>query len=220
MNRASIERLLLGNWNPVVRDPIDLLRLNFLAGVAIYGAGGNITQALRFGISFAIVLVARLLALPRPFDLGLVIGVAISVWGGPLGLFAEFGWYDEVLHAVMSFFGAPLLYLLLVRLDALPDLEGGGSQRHRYVGILLARFSLGLSVGALLEVWEWVANNWLGAANRIGYGDTIADLVVNALASLAGGAALLVWAEYGWGTARRLPGDFFFMLGVRACCSR
>lgn len=199
-------RLLLGDWGPVVRDPIDLLRLNFLVGVVVWAATGDLTQALRFVLAFAVVLVARFLDLPRPFDLGIVIGMAISVWGGPLGLFEEFGWYDEVLHGVMSFFGAPILYILLVRLDALPDLHGDGTQRHRYVGILLASFALGLSVGALLEVWEWIANNWFGASNIIGYADTIFDLVVNALASLAGGAMLLVWAEYGWGTSRRTRG--------------
>lgn len=168
-------------------------------------ASGDITQGLRFGLAFAVVLVARSLDLPRPFDLGLVIAMAISVWGGPLGLFEEFGWYDEVLHSFASFFGASLLYLLLVRLDALPDLQGGGPQRHRYVGILLASFALGLSVGALLEVWEWVANHWFGANNIIGYGDTIADIVINALASFGGGM-LLIWAEYGWGTSRRARG--------------
>ncbi len=66
--------------------------------------------------------------------------------------------------------------------------------------------SLGFSFGALFEIWEWVANNWFGANNMIGYGDTIADLAEDALASLAGGAMLLGWAEYGWGTSRRVPG--------------
>lgn len=196
----------MGDWGPVIRDPIDLLRLNFLVGAAVFAASGDITQSLRFGLAFAVVLVARSLDVPRPFDFGLVIAMAISVWGGPLGLFEEFRWYDEVLHTFTSFFGAPLLYILLVRLDALPELQGAAPPRHRYVGILLASFALGLSVGALLEVWEWAANHWFGAHNLIGYGDTIADIVINALASLGGGGMLLIWAEYGWGTSRRARG--------------
>lgn len=211
-----LERLLLGDWGRVIRDPIDLLRLNFLMGVGAMVLRGDITQTLRFGLSFALALLARILDLPRPFDLGLIIGIAISVWGGPLGLFETFEWYDEVLHVVMSFFGAPLLYILLVRLDALPDLHGGPTPRHRYVGILFASFALGLSIGALLEVWEWVANNWFGASNQIGYSDTIADIVIDALASLAGGGMLLVWAFYGWGTSRRVPGRRTRSVSARA----
>ncbi|HEV2772701.1 MAG TPA: hypothetical protein VGV57_07740 [Thermoleophilaceae bacterium] len=201
-----LERLLLGDWGPIVRDPIDLVRLNFLLGAGVFAVTGDVTTALRLALSFALVVVARFLDLPRPFDLGLNLGIAISVWGGPLGLFHEIGWYDEFLHAFFSFFSAPLFYILGVRLNVLPDLDDDVPQRHRYVGILIVSSSLGFSFGALFEIWEWVANNWFGANNMIGYGDTIADLAEDALASLAGGAMLLGWAEYGWGTSRRVPG--------------
>ncbi len=85
--RVSWRRLLLGDWSVLVRDPIDLLRLNFFLGAVVLGMGGDITQALRFVLALALVLLARALRLPRPFDLGLVLGLALSVWGGPLGLF-------------------------------------------------------------------------------------------------------------------------------------
>lgn len=205
MNRR-IQRLLLGDWGSVVRDPIDVIRLNFLVGAVVLAVMGDVTTALRLALSFALVVVARFLDLPRPFDLGLVLAMAISVWGGPLGLFQEIGWYDEFLHAFFSFFSAPLFYILGVRLNVLPDFDQDLPQRHRYVGILIMSFSLGFSFGALFEIWEWVANNWFGANNRIGYGDTIADLAEDGLASFAGGATLLVWAEHGWGTSRRVPG--------------
>jgi len=36
---------------------------------------------------------------------------------------------------------------------------------------------------------------------------TIGDLVDDAAGSLLGGALLVLWDVYGWGTRRRLPGD-------------
>ncbi len=202
-----VQRLLLGEWGRVVRDPIDVLRLHFLLGAAVIGASGDVSNALRLLLAFGAVGVARFVNVPRPFDLGFVVSLAISVWGGPLGLFEELPWYDELLHGVFSFFGAPLLYILLIRLEVVPDLESEEPQRHRYAGILLGTFALGFSIGSLFEIWEWLANNWLGATNIIGYQDTIADLAEDAVASLGGGGLLLLWAEYGWGTVRRLPGE-------------
>lgn len=71
--------------------------------------------------------------------------MAISVWGGPLGVFHEIGWYDELLPAFFSFFLAPLFYILGVRLNVLPDFDEYVPQRHRYVGILIVSTSLGFS---------------------------------------------------------------------------
>jgi hypothetical protein len=197
------EKLLLGDWSRLVRDPIDLLRLTFLVAAFAFAVAGDPGEALRFLLVFAAVVVARFLDLPRLFDLGFVIGMAISVWGGPLGLFRALPWYDKVLHGTMSFFGAPLLYVLGVRFDLLPDLEHG-PQRHRYLGIAVLSLALGSAIGAYQEIWEWVANNWLGSDNIIGYADTISDMTVNAVASLAGGALLILWAEAGWSTTRRI----------------
>jgi hypothetical protein len=55
---------------------------------------------------------------------------------------------------------------------------------------------MGLSIGALYEVYEYVANQWLGAEIAIGYSDTIFDLTLDAAGSFAGG---VLWA------AARLP---------------
>lgn len=54
-----LERLLLGDWGPIVRDPIDLVRLNFLLGAGVFAVTGDVTTALRLALSFALVVVAR-----------------------------------------------------------------------------------------------------------------------------------------------------------------
>lgn len=63
-----------------------------------------------------------------------------------------------------------------------------------------------MALGSFYEVWEYAANRYLGTSYKIGYADTIADMTLNTIGSLVGGLLLLVWAEYGWGTVRRVPG--------------
>jgi len=199
--------LLLGDWNRVIRDPIDLLRLLFLVAGIIFLAQGDLGGAVRTFATFAVLLLARWADLPRPFDLAVVVAMALQILGYVLDFFARFAFWDETLHTFIPAVVAPLLYLTLVRLDALPDLgrQERGEQRNRYAGILLASLALGVALGAFYEVWEYLGNRYLGTSYRIGYADAIADMTLNTIGSLVGSLLLLVWAEYGWGTVRRVP---------------
>jgi uncharacterized membrane protein YjdF len=197
--------LLLGDWNRWVRDPIDVLRATFLAGAGLFALLGEAGAAVRMALTFALVVVARLVSLPRPFDLGFIVGMALQAWGNALNLFNDWPWWDVVVHFVLPFFSAPTLYILLARLEVVPDLDED-TEAHHYLGILLVTFCLGLSVGAIYEMYEWFDTRVFGGGLHVGYGDTIADLFDDALASLGGGALLVWWATRGWGTTRRVPG--------------
>lgn len=198
-------RLLLGDWSRLVRDPVDLLRLSFLVAAIVLFANDDMSGGLRLLETFALLVIARFLDLPRPFDLALVLAMLLQSLGYVLGLFRALPFWDELLHIYVPLVVAPLFYILLVRLDALPDLGGErGGQRHRYIGILLATVALGITAGAFYEIWEYLANRYLGTSYQIGYGDTIVDMLLDLGGSLGGGLLLLVWAEYGWGTARRV----------------
>jgi hypothetical protein len=65
----SVDRrkLVLGDWTPIVRDGIDLLRLGYVAAtIAAVATGGPATNA---AFSTAAAGAGRLVNLPRPFDL-------------------------------------------------------------------------------------------------------------------------------------------------------
>jgi hypothetical protein len=70
------------------------------------------------------------------------------------------------------------------------------SNRRQRLGLVVFAILMGLSIGSLYEVYEYVANQWLGAEIAIGYSDTIFDLTLDAAGSFAGG---VLWA------AARLP---------------
>jgi hypothetical protein len=195
------------DWSGPVRDPLDLLRLTFLVGALVALALGDLNSALRLGLTFGLTVLARQISLPRPFDLAFLIGMSLQAWGNAFSLFEDIGWYDKVVHFVLPMAVAPLFYILLIRLNAVPDLAADTDARH-HAGIVLITVSLGFAFGALYEIYEYVAVKLLNANLGIGYEDTITDLADDLLGSLLGGVLLVIWARFGWATSRRveLPG--------------
>jgi hypothetical protein len=202
--RLDVRHLLLGDWNRFVRDPIDLLRLSFLGAAIVLLIAGDFESAVRMGLTFVLLVIVRRLDLPRLFDLGFVLGMALQGWGNSLNLFNYYDHYDKLVHFVLPFFTAPAIYLLLGRIGIVPDLAAH-TPRHHQLGILIATFAFGLAVGSVYEMYEWFADNVLGGHLQVGYGDTIGDLLDDAISSLGGGLLLVWWSERGWGTTRRLP---------------
>ena len=86
--------------------------------------------------------------MPRLFDLGFVIGMALQAFGNLAGLFDSFRYYDLVVHFALPLACAPCLYITLARLDVVPDLGGGRAREHHLLGIFLITFSLGFSLDA------------------------------------------------------------------------
>jgi hypothetical protein len=197
---------LLGDCRGPLRDPLDLLRATFLLGAVIILLAGDFNNALRLGLTFALVLGARRLNLPRIFDLAFLLGMALQAWGNTLSLFEDVSGYDKAVHFALPLAVAPVLYILLIRLDAAPDLADA-SRRHHYLGIAIISISLGFCVGALYELYEWFAVHAFSANLEIGYEDTIADLGDDLIGSTAGALLLVGWAKVGWGTSRRIPGE-------------
>ena len=110
--------------------------------------------------------------------------------------------YEATARAVASGSIAAMLYLLLVRIRAVPDLSGR-SDIHERTGILLTATSLGFGVGMLYEVAAWASNS-LFHAQAFTFDDLIAHMAIDFVASAAGATLLVLWDRAGWQT-RRVP---------------
>jgi hypothetical protein len=110
--------------------------------------------------------------------------------------------YEVTARIVASLSIAAMLYLLLVRIRAVPDLSGK-TDIHERTGILLTATSLGFGVGMLYEVGAW-ASNGLFDARPFTFGELIAHMTIAFAASAAGAALLVFWDRAGWET-RRVP---------------
>jgi hypothetical protein len=197
--------LLLGDWTPIVRDGIDVLRLVILGGAAVYAAGGRWGAAALLAALGGITLVARLVDLPRVYDLSLTLGMALQGFGETFGLYDDFVHFDDLVHVTLPLLTAPVVYIALARLDVVPDPRDETHLQH-YIGIAVVTAALGITIGALWELYEWRSDAWLGTQLSESNDDTNGDLFRDTLGSLAGAGLLVVWARFGWGSVRRIPG--------------
>ena len=198
--------LVLGDWNPWVRDPIDVVRLLLVLAAAAFLVAGDGNGAALLGGAAALAWVVRPLQLPRAYDACFVTALALQAGGEALGAYDAIPWFDNVAHFSLPFFLAPTLYIALARADVVPDPKDETSTRH-YVGIFVVAFALGVALGGVWEIWEWVSDHTLGSSLQLGLDDTVGDLVADTAGSLAGALLLVCWARYGWGSVRRIPGE-------------
>jgi hypothetical protein len=202
----SPRRLLLGDWHPWVRDPIDVLRALLVVGAVAFALAGDGKGVALLGGAAAVAWAVRPVLLPRAYDLALVLALTMQAWGEALGLYDSIAWFDNVVHFTLPFFGAPTLYIVLARLDVVPDPKDETHVRH-YVGIAIVAFALGVALGGLWEIAEWGSDNMLGSSLQIDNDDTVGDLIADSLGAACGSGLLVCWARWGWGSVRRIPGE-------------
>ena len=198
---ANVQRRRLLH-RPGAPEALDIIRLTFLFGAVVALTRGEPDDAVRMVLTFAVVALLRLLDLPRPFDIGMMVGLALQGWGNVFDLFQRLDWWDVLVHFTLPASLSPTLYVLLARLEVVPDLHGT-RPRHHALGMLIITFALGMAVGGIYEMYEWFVDHAFGGQLRTGYGDTIEDLLMDALGSLTGGLILVWWAGAGLGSRPR-----------------
>ena len=87
---VDTRKLVLGDWSRTVRDPLDVLRLAFLAGAIAFAFAGDPAGAFNLGLGFAVLLAARFANLPRVYDLALIVALVFTQWG-EIGIFIADG---------------------------------------------------------------------------------------------------------------------------------
>jgi hypothetical protein len=205
MASNTARKAVLGDWNRVVRDPLDVLRLVFLAGIVLFAVLGDVKGIGNLVVATVAVLLARAAALPRVYDLAVIVAMAFTGWGEALGLYDSISWYDNVVHFTVPLLTSQVLYLCLARLEVLPDLRQETLPRH-HLGIFVVTFALGVAVGGLWEIVEYASDNLLGSELQLGNDDTVGDLIADTLGSLCGALLLVAWTRFGWGSVKRVPG--------------
>lgn len=198
-------RVVLGDWTPVVRDGIDVLRLVLVATAVVLLVRGHAGLALFVALLAGLVLLARVINLPRVYDLCFTAGMAFQAFGEVFGYYDRIPVFDDIVHVTLPLLTAPVLYIGLARLEVVPDPRDETHLRH-YLGIFTVTAALGVTLGALWEIVEWRSDAWLGTDLQVSNADTVGDLLSDTVGSLVGAALLVVWTRYGWGSVRRIPG--------------
>jgi hypothetical protein len=192
--RAGLGKVFLGDWHPVLRDPLDLFRLSFLVGALVFALVGDGHAAAQLVLTAGAVFVARIADVPRLFDWGFCAAMAFNGWGDALRLFENFWWYDNVVHINLPCFLAVLLYIGLSRLGVVPDPATQAKRPSWLVGMALITFCIGVTMASFYEIYEWVVDHWFAQHLAIGETDTITDLADGFLGAAIGGLLLAAWA--------------------------
>jgi hypothetical protein len=183
-----------------------VLRLVFLAGSAWFAITGDVKGMANLLVATIGVLVARAVNLPRLYDLGYCIAMIFTGWGEALNLYDEFSWYDNVVHFVVPMLSAQVAYIALARVEVLPD-PRDETGLHRWIGIWIVTFALGVAIGGLWEILEWTSDGTFGSRLQLGNDDTVGDLIADSSGAAVGATLLVCWARFGWGSVRRIPGE-------------
>jgi uncharacterized membrane protein HdeD (DUF308 family) len=199
------QRILYGDWTWLVRDWIDVIRLAFIGGTIAFAVQGR-SDVIALTAASSVLLIARIIDLPRWFDFGLTVAMTLIAWGTALHLYGQWFYYDKVVHGLSPVAYAPVLYIVLVRLGVVPDPGEAIRERRtaRISGIFIVTLALGMAVGAGYESVEWFEDKLgiLGGNFVKGLWDTETDLLADTSGSLVGATFLTVWAMHGWSSRR------------------
>jgi len=126
--RDGLAHVFLGDWHPVLRDPLDLFRLSFPIGAAIFALGGD-SNAGRPAPAPRCGRAGRAGAEhPSNDRLDLLRGDVLSRVGETrCNLFSQFWWYDNTVHITlpMSLAADPVHSVLAPRCRARPRRASG-----------------------------------------------------------------------------------------------
>ena len=140
---------------------------------------GDVTAAFIVGV-FLVLSFVHLLreeARPNVFDLLFALAAVLGAVGYSFNLFSRVVPYDEITHSFTTFAVSLAFYFLFYR---------GAVPRQQAVAMATSVFTLGVTIGAFWEIFEWVTGN------RYGMADTISDLVVDSIGALAAACVALV----------------------------
>jgi uncharacterized membrane protein YjdF len=196
------QKVVLGDWSRVVRDPLDVCRILFIVGTIVWGLSGRPVTVLV--AASAVLLLARAVSLPRFYDFSLVVVMLLIAWGEVLGVYDSWKFYDNIVHFTVPLLMTGMIYVLLVRLGVLPELYQL-TQVHQKFGFFLTAVALGMAIGAGWEIIEWSLDEWAGA-NLVGSEtDTATDLIWDTMGATGSALILVLWSLGGHSLKRR-PG--------------
>jgi len=200
--RLTWQKLVLGDWTRLIRDPQDVYRAVFIVATVIWGLSGRPVAFLAFGC--VVLVLARIVNLPRFYDFSLIVAWVLLAWGEVLGFYDSWTSYDNVVHFTVPLLVTGIVYLCLVRLHILPQLNEL-TQAHQKFGFFLTALMLGMAIGAAWEIVEFTLDSTTSSHLQVGVHDTSTDLIFDTLGAVGSATILLLWS-LGGHSLRRRPG--------------
>jgi uncharacterized membrane protein YjdF len=163
----------------------DLLRVTIAVIAIVAAARGDTATAIKCMLLLPAAVGSRFVGVPPPWQVAFSLALAVEAVGSAAA-FNTIGGWDTVAHLVLPFLSGPFLYGALERVGLRTDV-GGAGVAGTTIAAGLVTFTGVLAIGALWELIEWAADTWFGTQFAKSYGDTVTDLLHDAIAALASG---------------------------------
>jgi uncharacterized membrane protein YjdF len=145
--------------------------------------------------------------------------LGLIAWGEVLGFYDSWKSYDNVVHFTVPMLVTGLLYLMLVRLGVMQELNAL-TQPHQKFGLFLTALALGMAMGAGWEIIEWASDETRGTHLVGSTTDTATDLIWDTMGAALSAFILVLWSLGNHSLCRRPGADlaekpFWSFLSVR-----
>jgi hypothetical protein len=170
--------------SPLYRPVLFTLRVALFVLLVALLVMGDMTAALIVAVFLALSFAHLLRSERRPavFDVVFALAALAGALGYVFDLFGEIVPYDELTHAFTTFSVSLAFYFLFY---------GGAVPERRAVALGSSVFTLGVTVGAYWEIFEWFF------VGKYTMADTISDLLVDSVGALAAALVALVLRRRG-----------------------
>lgn len=155
---------------------------------------GHFEPAVRFGVIALIMLGTRWGNVPVLFAAGFAASLLLATWASVEHWYRAIAPADEVVHFITPGALAAAAYFLLVNFRVMP----GAAQARRHLRSWTPVFwvtLVGVLAAVLWEFYEWSIEQVNPAGMRVGYTDTIFDLLAGMLGSMTAGLVALWWSN-------------------------
>lgn len=175
----------------LVRGPGGVVRLLGLASVVVAVVALGPVDAVLLLLVLAGLVVPLTARVDPRLDAAYGAGLLAAGWAGALDLYQRISWLDVVMHLVVTGLVAAVGHLVVARVTGAvvdPVLPAALRVRVGSVGVTTA---LGLGLSVLWEVGEYLGNTYVDASIHVAYRDTVGDMALGGLGSLAAGLLLV-----------------------------
>ncbi|SBS74932.1 hypothetical protein [uncultured Microbacterium sp.] len=159
----------------------DAVRVAGAVSILIAAIWWSGTDAGILALALPALLVPRFVGVRPWFDITYGIAVLVASWSNVLDLYRSIAGWDLVVHTVCTGLIAAIAYLALVRWGVTPPPPAA-----RPAAVIFTA-SLGLAASAVWEMLEWIGKTFVTAEIFVTYTDTIGDMAVGGLGSVAAG---------------------------------
>ena len=165
----------------------DALRVLALLGIVIAAIGWGAVAGWSLALVAGGMVVPRLLGVRPSVDIAFGVVMLVAVWSSVLDIYLSTRWWDLPVHFLANGLCAAVAYILLERLAVVAD---AASLPRPVLSTVVVTTAVGVTLGVLWEIFEWIGHTFIDEGIFVGYTDSIGDLFWGGLGAVLAGCSM------------------------------